>query len=1193
MGFGTDFTEQELAELKKLDIIYDKLLPKRSSESNNASSSFPYRQDDQGRVPLRDFFVPSAGSPSVARMGSNPPGIAAKWQTMLREMNGEMVVRSGQNIRKTRAVINHILSWSVTFQQADRAAAAVCLGHDGGRALAREWIRGIVVYFQERMNELFAELNITAQENACVHELLLPGMDGVDLVSRCVEAARTVITPMLATSPYFIRIVRCCREMVLALKVVQGLLSHISSSTHLMPSSAITTTPDGRRNVLAILSLGEDFLESLRTPLWLFRTVLLFLGTLDLQNSPQREGTISEQHLDHSIHCIASLVAEIESKRDSSIAASLEVRATLDALVLGHVKNACLSRFPPSKTLELLQRMQGVGENATTSDAGDGLCVRHNAVLKQLIVDYPTFMESTVKFVERNEMSDWGISLVLVQLFCWDVKTPPDLATQAKRQVLYHVPKLTGSSPHGSTVLSSMVRAALHPLLLALLSAHPTGTSGGVIGAETATGNSEGNTVAGSGLPFTRGSCDAGRVLSPFEQRVCAALLTLVTWLSSLCFPAGSRMQRWASLDVGDQVMREFNLGEDCFKSVLGEVLHDVISASLDQVENDYNDRCATGASTHIVTDDSASRLSTAVLQYLRRVERIWNAITEHSLELHIASLDEVRAIGAKTLPSVATVFAFGVSSDARASPDRASYDTGLFGDCKYLFYDTVQNVMRAKWPSLYADFLTDPLLHSVHVYLLRAEGVSQRCGGPRSVALQGELIRTIGAKRPNPPQQPVPRELAPRPVIAGAVAAPVPGQPPNTAEQDSVVLTSKEELHSALRLVRCIKNRDLFIHRYAITVRERLLTRPAPDVISDAELEGNKKRHEQEAEHFLATWLFDASLLKPVRDLHLNYSVQSERFDTASNASVKATEEPTKGMRLTTTILDWRLWGDKEAASAATSGQASEKGANPAAFPTCAAELVTWAGKTLSMVTSETAALPFPIDALAHLEKVEHAYNDKHASRMLRWDWNNHAYTSFTLAYPKEGGRVITIHGTLLLQRLFLAIAAYGRAGVGLKTLASRAGMDERRISAVLKLCLDRDKLLVRIGGSSDDTGEAAPTGGVRIALNYNYTRPHNRPRGEFTYWPNAERRRVAAGTVDQDTTISKRRNMVKTSIMQIMKHVQRIKHDELYNTVREKNAKVFDVTVRNFKQEIEGLIGQDFMERSGKDSNEYVFRA
>ncbi|CBZ36576.1 hypothetical protein, conserved [Leishmania donovani] len=1198
MGFGTDFTEEELAELEKLDSIYDKLLPKRSSESNNVSSSFLYRLDDHGRIPLRDFFVPSAGSPSVARMRSNPPGIAAKWQTMLREMNGEMVVRSGQNIRNTRAVINRILSWSITFQQADRAAAAVSLGHDGGRALAREWVRGIVVYFQERMDKLFAELNITAQEDACVQELKLPGMDGVDLVSRCVEAARTVITPMLTTSPYFIGIVRCCREMVLALKVVQGLLSHISSHTRLMPSSAMVTTPDGRRNALAILTLGEDFLESLRTPLWLFRSVLLFLGALDLQQSPQREATISEQHLDHSIHCIASLVAEVESKRDSSAAASLEVRATLDALVLGHVKNACLARFPPSKTLELLEHAQGVRKDVAASEAAVGPLARCNPVLKQLLVDYPTFVESTAKFVERNEMSDWGISLMLVQLFCWDVKTPPDSAAQAKRQVIYHVPKLTGAFPHGSTVLNAMVREALHPLLSALFSALPSGvrgygTSGGAIGAETSTRASDGSAVAGPGRTSTIDGYDAGLLLYPSEQKVCAALLTLATWLQGLSFPAGSRMQRWASLDVGDQIMREFNLGEGCFTSVLGEVLHDVIANALDQVENDCKHSCATRVVTAVETDDSVSRLSTAVLQYLRRVERIWNAVTEPSLELHLSAFDDVFAIGAKTLPSVAAASTFGIAADVSATAERARYDTTLFGDCKYLFYDTVQNVMRARWPGQYADMLTDPLLQSVHVYLLRAESASQRGRGLRSVALRGAPVRTIGAKWPNPPPQPALKELAPRPVNTGAAAAPARGPPPSAAEQDAVVCTSKEELHSALRMVRCIKNRDLFINRYTITVRERLLTRPAPDVISDAELESNKKRHEQEAEQFLATWLGDASLLKPVRELHMSYSAQSELFDLASKGSVGVGEAPTKGIRLATTILDWRVWGNKEAASAATSCQASESGAAPAAFPTSAAELVARAGQALSMALSETATLPFPNDALVHLQKVEHAYNEKHSNRILRWDWNDHAYTSFTVSYPKEGGRVTTIHGTLLLQRLFLAIAAYGRAGVELKTLAKRAGMDERRIAAVLRLCLDRDKLLVRISSSSDGAGEAAPSGGVHIALNYDYTRPPSRPHGEFTYWPNAERRRVAAGTVDEDATITKRRNMIKTSIMQIMKHVQRIKHDELYNTVREKNAKAFDVTVRNFKQEIEGLIGQDFMARSCKDSNVYVFRA
>ncbi|KAG5471721.1 hypothetical protein LSCM4_03273 [Leishmania orientalis] len=1183
MGFGTDFTEDEVAELKKLDIIYDKLLPKRSSESDNASTSLTSGPDDQARIPLRDFFVPSAGSPSVARLGSNPPGIAAKWQMMLREVNGEMVVRGGQNIRNTRAVTNRILSWSITFQQADRAAAAVSLGHDGGRALAREWVRGIVIYFQERMDKLFAELNVTAQEDACVQELKSLGMDGVDLVSRCVEAARTIITPTMTMSPYFIGIVRCCREMVLALKVVQGLLSHISSHTRLIPSSTAATAPDGRCNALSILTLGEDFLESLRTPLWLFRSILLFLGALDLQQSAERETAISEQHLDQAIHCIASLVAEVESKRDSSTAASLEVRATLDALVLGHVKNACLSHFPPSKTLELINGQQDVLEDAAASGAANGLFARCGPVLKQLLVDYPAFMESTAKFVERNEMSDWGTSLMLVQLFCWDVKTPPGLAAQAKRQVLYHVPKLTGSFLHGPTVLSAMVREALRPLLSVLFSTVPFGArdygaAGAAIGAETVTRGGDVRAAAEPGRMSTTGSGSDPLFLSSLEQRVCATLLTLGKWLQSLSVPAGPRMQRWASLDVGDQIMREFNLGEGCFKSIVSEVLHDVIAAAMDQIENDCSCSSAAGAAIPLETDDSAPRLSMAVLQYLRRVERAWNSLTEHSLELHVSAFDDLIAIGAKTLPPVSAASSLNIAADASPTAARASYDTGLFGDCKYLFYDTVQTVMKARWPKQYADLLTDPLLHCVHVYLLRAEGSSQRSGGPRPVAPSGAPGRAVGAKRPRPPPAQAPKEPAPCP--AGA------------AEQDAAVLTSKEELLSALRMVRCIKNRDLFISRYTITVRERLLTRPPPDVISDAELESNKKRHEQEAEQFLSAWLGDASLLRPARELHMSYSVQCE-VKPAPEDPVDATEAPAKGIRLATTILDWRLWGEKEAAPATASGQGGENGATPAAFPTSAAELLSRAAQARATATSATAALPFPNDVLVHLDKMEHTYNEKHSNRTLRWDWNDHAYTSFTLSYPKEGGRVTTVHGTLLLQRLFLAIAAHGRAGVEMETLAKRAGVDERRIAAVLRPCLDRDKLLARISGSSGGADETAPSVRVRIALNYDYTRPPNRPRGEFTYWPNAERRRVTVGTAEQDATITKRRNMIKTSIMQVMKHVQHIKHDELYNTVRDKNAKVFDVTVRNFKQEIEGLIGQEFMARSDKNSNEYVFRA
>ncbi|KAG5497634.1 hypothetical protein JKF63_03899 [Porcisia hertigi] len=1196
MGFGTEFTEEEFAELKKIDSIYDRLLPKRSPESKNtAKTSFTNGSDYNDRSLLRDFFVASAGSPSVARMGPNTPGIAAKWKMMLHEINGEVVVRGSQSIRSTRAVTNRILYWSTIFQQADRAAAVISLGHDGGRALAREWMRGIVIYFQERMDKLFAHLNISAQEDTCVQKLKLQGADGVDVVSQCIEAARTVISPVLTTSPYFIGIIRCCREMVLALKVIQELLFHISLHTRLILPSTATKTSEGQRNSISTLTLNEDLLQLLRTPLWLFRLILLFLGALDIQQSPKRGSAISDLHLDHSIHWIAYLVTEVEAKRESTTPANLEVRATLDALVLGHIKNACLSRFPPSKTVELLDQKQDVLEELAVSDAPGSLITRCGPVLKQLLVDYPTFMESTAKFAERNEMSDLGTSLMLVQLFCWDINTSPEWTAPTKRPMSYHVPKLAEPFPHGSTVLNALVRKALHPLFFALFAKARCPSKND----DDCGGNGAKMETAGAEPSHAHSASDQGTplFLSPFEQRVAATLLALATWLRSLSFPVGPRMPKWASLDVGDQVMREFHLGQDGFKGVVSDVLHDVIAAALAQVEKELRRSSDTGtAATAFETDESASELGAAVLRYVLRVERIWNALTDHTIELHLSAMDDVVAVGAKTLPVVSTESIFDVAADEGVTTACGRYNTGLYEDCKYLFYDVVQNVMRVRWPKRYADLLTDPLLHSVHLYLLRAERATRWGGRLRPVAPSGTPGRLVRLNRPKLPTEEASGDPAPHTASVGIAATPASRSPAGAAVQDAVILVTKEDLHSALRLVRCIKNRDNFVHCYIITVRERLLTRPGPDITSDTELQDNKKRHEQEAEQFLTTWLGDVSLLKPVRDIHRSYSTQTVLFTPtpeSSAAAAAAAEAPTQGIKLTTTILDWRLWGEKETKPTTTLGQADERDADPAAPRTSAAELLSEARQALTMGTSATATLPFPIDALTHLEKVEHAYNENHLNRTLRWDWDDHAYTSFTLQYPKEGGRLTTIHGPLLLQRLFLAVAAYGRTGVAMETLAKRAGMDERRIAAALKPCLDRDRLLVRISGESDGANAAGLRGGKRIALNYDYIRPPNCPRSEFTYWPNAERRRVTAGTAEHDSTIKKRRNMIKTSIMQVMKHAQRIKHDDLFETVRVKNAKVFDVTMRHLKQEIEALIGQDFMARSDINGDEYVFRA
>ncbi|KAK7198086.1 Cullin protein neddylation domain containing protein [Novymonas esmeraldas] len=1191
MAFCAAFSEAEAVELKKLDDIYARLFPPHSnSRAHDAGApSVTHECRSHNRIPVRDFFTSTDRTASAERGALRDAAIVAAWKAMVREVNGEVVVRGAQNVRNTPVVTQRILSWCITFKDACEASIDSLSGDEPGRVLTHEWVRGIVLYFKERMEVALAELNVVENEKACLQALAIPAVDGVDLISRCVEHARCAVSPLLITSPYFISVVKCCRELVLALRVMQGLLQYMSANNRFVNTTAPHASADGRRGFTPIMTIGEDLLEPLQTPQWLFRLVLIFLGALNLQQLPERGAVfISEHHLDNAIHSIASLVAEVDMRRDRSTASGADVRATLDALVLSHIKNACTFRFPADRTLALLDD-QAALEAAVASAplTVDNVLARCQPLLQRLLVDYPSFITSTTKFSERNEVRDWGVSLMLAQLFCWDIRTPP-ASTSPATPVTYHIPKANAPYPFQSIALSAMVRDALRVLLSTLLS--NTRWEGNTAESGVAESHNAGGGASVSTAP----------PLPPFEQRIAALLLALVTQLRGISFPSAPRMTRWVSLHVGDQNMREYALGEECFKNVISVVLNDVIAAALDQVEN----RCSTAASTALDQKDPSLRLHLAVLRYLHLAERTWDAVTGHFIELDQSAFQDVIALGFNTsilapmssAPGVASPFtataaasAPGVAA-AEGRTVRAMYKTSMMGECKSLFYDAVQHAMKERWPKRFADLLIDPLLHSIHVYMLRSESSNQRDGvGPRPVPPTGPPGRAVGAKRPRPPPPEHERAGPALPPTNHDVAGPAAAvRAPAAAraaafEQEFMALTSKEDFYGALRLVRCIKNRDHFINLYLVTVKERLLTRPAPDVIADAELEENKKRQERDAEEFLTTWLGDANLLKSVRELHVSYAAQSALFKAPGVSAEPARDGAVKDMRLTTIFLDWRLWGDKEAGQAPAPDSAGETGDTAAALPVSATELIARASQARVTATSATAPLPFPADALEHLNAVERAYNQKHSNRMLRWEWNKHAYVTFTLPYPKESGRLTTINGTLLLQRLFLAVAAYGRSGVETETLARRAGLDAQRLTSVLKPCLDRDRLLVRLGG-----GEAE-----RIALNYDYTRPPNRPRGEYTYWPNAERRRVAASSVEQDATITRRRAMIRTSIMQVMKHVQRVMHDELYNTVREKNAKVFDVTVRNFKQEIEGLIGDDFMERSDKNANEYLFRA
>ncbi|KPI85746.1 hypothetical protein ABL78_5195 [Leptomonas seymouri] len=1181
MAFGGDYTEAELAQLAELERVFDRVYP-----ADSVKKAFGARV-----TLLRGFFLCPSQSPQSP---------ATQWCSLLPEIHGEVVVRLGQNLRKTKSVMNRMLVWRTAFLTSERMIGPASLGCEGGRTLGQAWMNGLVEYFKEQLERCFSELNTREAEDACATAVVqqsaaarggpcvrapLP-VDGDRLVTRCISSARAIVNASMSASPFFVRAVSTCREMVQVLQLVQGLL-HLFSS-HYLPCIGGNGGGGTRRANTMELHFSDDYLAVLRTPQWLFRFIFLFLGAMNLLQDPRRDATaLRGNQLDYAIHCIACLVGEVDGKRKDS-----DVKTTLDALVLGHVKNSCLSEFPPQQTLAILSHLRSSAGEEAASRPADPL-TRCGPLLQQLLVRYPNFMTAITNFARRNGVEEWGVSVMMAELFCWDVRTPPLASSAEVGKVRYSVPGPARSSVDAdnafvSTVVYSMTREALRPLLSALLSVVDATVPGGG-GAEAVQGVSD--------VAFTEraasGSGDASP-LSAAEQKLCALLLGVVGWLDSVCFPDSARMTRWNALDVGTQVMREFNLGRWCMGHVLREVLPEVIGSALQQLEAQVREAPASAAAP----DDPLAALATPLLQYLLRVDRVWNALTEHIIELDSAAFDPMRSMGVKSMPKAITTEEPSAADNTRGTTSRASYGTGMLGDYKYELYDAVQMAMKARWPKAYADLLTDPLLYSIHIYLLHAEsatqrGVGQRPGGgalggapacPRGApAAPGAGGRIAGVKAPPPPGFHRTGEAGP--ALRG---------PP---EPEAVVLASKDDLHGALRLVRCIMNRDHFVHRYTITVRERLLTRPAPDVIADADLERNKKRCEQEVELFLAAWLNDTTLLKTVRELHSNYTPQSLTFSTAGGGGTQAVEGGHgKDFKLSSTILDWRLWGDNEAAVAAATANASVT-----TVSSTAAELRMVAAQAASAAISAAAPLPFPNDVLPHLEQVEQRYNSDHSARTLRWDWYNHAFTTFTLQYPKENGRVVTVSGTLMLQRLFLAIAAYGRAGVELVTLAKRAGLDERRVLAILKPCLDRDHLLVRVGEESgggavppvpSSPAPAVPLS-MRLALNYNYTRPPNRPRGDFTYWPSLDRRRFGARGADQDATVKRRRDIIKTSIMQVMKQVQRIQHDDLYATVREKNAKRFEVTVRNFKQEIEDLIGKDFMARAKENPNEYVFHA
>lgn len=397
------------------------------------------------------------------------------------------------------------------------------------------------------------------------------------------------------------------------------------------------------------------------------------------------------------------------------------------------------------------------------------------------------------------------------------------------------------------------------------------------------------------------------------------------------------------------------------------------------------------------------------------------------------------------------------------------------------------------------------------------------------------------------------------------AAAAPGQRQPPLLPRGNVVrvvTLPNEAAMHAALRLVECLVERDTFVRKYAEVMKRRLLARPPPGRVRDELLDQSKRICEKEAIDYLRSRLVDASDLGSLRSIYESYQPTYVSGTEEGGAPSDAAKET----KLVVNVLDWRYW-DTNAAEYQDMQQVT---ANQPQGTSGAA----------GGVPSQEAPLPVPHELLTVMDRFQNDYQSKHGGKTLKWHLLANAYCTFTLQYPKDEGRVTTVHGSVLLNQLFLAIAQYKRQGVAFTTLAHRAKMEPKKVMALLGRFIKQDKLLTLVPGSGSGESQC-------VSLNYDFTRPPESRHGEFAGgWPKPVRFANAINREEQEAIRISRMMQVQVSVIQIMKSKHAIAFEELTEQVKAKVANKFDLSMQLLKAVIEELVEKAFIERAIMDN-------
>lgn len=1065
-----------------------------------------------------------------------------------------------------------------------------------------------------------------------VYQAAIVGSISDHEIRAIIDRAETCVKSDLCDSPDFIRALKLIPEFKHSYSIAEALTHTCSDAAE---GGVVSKGYSGLATIRGS-QLSHVLSDSIKGPEWLFCLFAMLLGALRLHHLKSMNPTTTTATTgggggdmasggggDNTNAAIVSAegtgAASITSAQLSSTLTSLtefimrtapDRLATHDTVLcatLRYVRSACLLSFPQATTAEQLAAVEALLSSTDNDNSNKGAGRRQWLTLEEyrsqplfraVTRDMPDLVDRMQSFLGTGALEPAWVQIVMyTQLFRFDPtknrRIAPGSASARIADVTGVVPPLlehvaSSTVAVKDSMLYHILVAYLRPLFRQLLLCEPPHEGGDgaavVVGSGGIVNISNSNTDAADGaLLLTASQASAREALNDL---LCAA--------DRVVMPRASKMRKWDLMDLGEQPILEERFGERCLGAAMDVVLGDVMRDALvwlTQPLGKWAETKLNGDASKIIPDE----LGFVFYKYLVRTEKYYHALTDPSVKVRLAGGGGVSGDGAANTTATTTAATTALAGTAAAAA--AGSAAPAWTICiealqrfKSGYCAAASDALNSIYPLNGGSALILPVVNSTHNYLLRSEEREGSVGvsGPGMAAGSGPGGGGGGAPRP------AMAKLAPRPPGGGVAPGPrkmMPGHPqggkgpggPSTgataspAPETFLELRSEAEFQSALRLVSCIRSRDLFFPKYSEMLRARLLFRPAPGRLRDVVFDLGRRTLELKALEYLSITGGECDELMRMRDMANGLEPQ---YFTTTNTTISGGGGGGGDVKLVVSVLDWRSWGREEEGSylvkhGTTAATATPTTSNQGSVNN-GPHIVDMAHYTGMPGPSEP--LPFPQDVWSAVSEYQTEYQQQRKGRLLRWFAATHCNSTFTIAFPKDAGRATTIHGTLLLQQLILAISQYRRVGVSYATLANRTGTTTTAdgVCRALAPLVGPGKPLVLVKAGDGNNSEE------RVALNYDYTRPPNNRTGEYPCWKGCRRFATKIDIEAERKAAEARRLVASTSIVHALKAGRQMDHRELFEKVKQKVGGRFILSSIVFKQAVEGLVEKDYVRRA-----------